>query len=133
MRGLDTNVLIRFLIADDPVQAEAVKREVDDARRRNERLFLSAVVLCELIWTLRGKPYALKRESLSELLDKLLADELFEIEDRGSVQHALRDYRRGPADFADYLVGWKNREAGCRDTLTFDGKLRGHENFFRLS
>jgi predicted nucleic-acid-binding protein len=133
MRGLDTNVLLRFLIADDPIQAEAAKREVDEARKRNERLFLSIIVLCELIWTLRGKPYALNRETLSDLLGRLLGDVDFEIQDRELVQQALRDYRQGQADFADYLLGWENREAGCRDTLSFDGHLRGHEGFSMLS
>jgi predicted nucleic-acid-binding protein len=132
MTGLDTNVLLRFLIADDPLQAEAVKRAVGNARERDEHFFVSTIVLCELIWTLRGKPYALKRESLANLLSRLLDDGLFEIQDRGLVQQAIRDYRQGRGDFADYLVGWKNREAGCPQTLTFDGKLRTHENFFLL-
>lgn len=65
-------------------------------------------------------------------MDRLLG-EGFELQDRELVQRALRDYQHGRADFADYLVGWENREAGCRDTLTFDGEISKHEGFFRLS
>jgi predicted nucleic-acid-binding protein len=132
MRGLDTNVLLRALTLDDPVQAEAAKRAFQNAREKDETFFVSVIVLCELIWTLRGKPYELDRESLSNLVSELLDDGLFEIQDRSLVQQALRDYRQGRADFADYLLGWKNRAAGCRDTLTFDGKLRKHEVFTLL-
>jgi predicted nucleic-acid-binding protein len=132
MRGLDSNVLLRVLTTDDPAQAERVKRAFQDAREKEEPLFVSVIVLCELVWTLRGKPYALDREALSNLVTRLLDDGLFEIQDRGVVQQALKDYRQGRGDFADYLLGWKNRDAGCRDTLTFDGKLREHEVFTLL-
>jgi predicted nucleic-acid-binding protein len=133
MRGLDTNVLLRFFIADNPVQAEAVKRSFKETQARGERLFISTVVLCEALWTLRGKPYKFNRVSLALMVETLLRNALFEIQDRDLVQKALQDYRNGRADFADYLLGWENREAGCRDTLTFDGPLSRHEGFFLLS
>jgi predicted nucleic-acid-binding protein len=133
MRGLDTNVLLRALIKDDPDQAAIAQREIEEVLQRGERLYISTIVLCEAVWTLRGKPYRLDRTALSDFLDGLLGDELFAIQDRDLVQQALGDYRNGQADFADYLVGWVNRRAGCRDTMTFDGGLRGREGFFLLS
>ncbi|MFY9820841.1 MAG: type II toxin-antitoxin system VapC family toxin [Thermoanaerobaculia bacterium] len=133
MRGLDTNVLLRALIQDDPAQAAVAQREVAESAHRGERLHLSTIVLCEAIWTLRGKPYRLDRTALSDFLEKLLADTLFEVQDRDLVRQALDDFRHGEADFSDYLVGWVNRRAGCRETLTFDGDLRGHEGFSLLT
>lgn len=133
MRGLDTNVLVRVLTQDDPAQAQTAAQLLTETRQGGERLHISTTVLCELIWTLRGRPYRLDRESLSNLLDSLLGDELFEIQDHDLVRRALDDYRQGQADFADYFIGWQNRTAGCRDTLTFDGQLRVHQNFSVLS
>ena len=133
MRGLDTNVLLRFFIDDDPVQAEAVKRGFRETQARGERLFISTIVLCEALWTLRGKPYKFDRASLADMVKRLLKNTLFEVQDRDLVHKALRDYQNGRADFADYLVGWENREAGCRDTLTFDRPISKHEGFFLLS
>ena len=133
MRGLDTNVLLRSFIVDDLIQAKAVRRGLEEAQAREERLFISTIVLCELIWTLRGKPYAFDRATLSNSLDTLLNNDLFEIQHRDLVRGALQDFREGKADFADYLVGWENREAGCRDTLTFDRDLAVSPGFSLLS
>jgi predicted nucleic-acid-binding protein len=45
------------------------------------------------------------------------------------VRRALDDYRRGPGDFSDYLIGWRNRQAGCTDTATFDRALAKSDLF----
>lgn len=133
MRGLDTNILMRFFTEDDSAQADLVVQILAETRQQGERLYISNVVLCELLWSLRGKPYRRDHASLMYVLDSLLGDELFEIQDRDLVQRALSDYRYGKGDFADYLLGWQNWKAGCRDTLTFDGALRRHQNFSVLS
>jgi len=51
--------------------------------------------------------------------------------DKDLARHALADNRQGPGDFADYLIGWRNREAGCSETLTFDQALKRND-LFRL-
>lgn len=53
----------------------------------------------------------------------------FVIEDRHLARRALVDYRHGPGDFSDYLIGGRNREAGCSETVTFDRALRRSELF----
>lgn len=131
MRGLDTNVLLRLLTGDDPAQAAVVQALFRKAEERGERFHVSAVVLCEMVWTLRG--YGFDRAETAGALDKLLATPLFEIQDRPLVRRALHEYREGRADFADYLIGWQNRQAGCSETLTFDGKLAGAPGFAVLS
>jgi predicted nucleic-acid-binding protein len=67
------------------------------------------------------------------MLDSLLAAGLLQIQDRDLTKRALEEFREGPADFADYLIGWQNRRAGCEDTLTFDGDLEGSPGFTLLS
>lgn len=133
MRGLDTNVLLRYLMADDPEQSPIARTLLDEAEESGGRFFLSLVALCELSWTLRGRPYSLDRQGLSNLVGKLLETRLFEIQERDLVRHALADYRDGRADFPDYLIGWLNRAAGCSDTVSFDGKLDGAEGFSVLA
>jgi predicted nucleic-acid-binding protein len=133
MRGLDTNILLRALLEDDPEQSPLAIRRLVEAGEKGERLYVSVTVLCEALWTLRGRPYKLSREALSDTLDKLLADELFEIQDRDLVARALSDYRQGRADFSDYLVGWQNWKAGCTETLTFDRTLASYPGFSLLS
>jgi len=129
VRGLDTNVLLRYLMADDLEQSPIARALLDTAEEAGDRFFLSLVALCELCWTLRGRPYSLDRIDLSNVVGKLLEARLFEIQDRDLVRRALADYRQGRADFADYLIGRLNRSAGCSDTVSFDGKLDGAEGF----
>lgn len=133
MRGLDTNVLLRYLMADDPEQSPTARALLDQAEESGSRFFLSLVALCELSWTLRGRPYSLDRQELSNLVGKLLETRLFEIQERDLVRRSLADYRSGRADFPDYLIGWLNRAAGCSDTVSFDRKLDGAEGFSVLA
>jgi len=127
MRGLDTNVLLRPIARDDLPQAATVEAFFRDAQAEGERLYVSCIVLCELCWALRG--YGFSRAAIASALEKVLAVGLFEIQDRDLVRRALEQYREGRADFADYLIGWQNRKAGCEDTVTFDGKLKNTPAF----
>jgi predicted nucleic-acid-binding protein len=129
VRGLDTNVLVRLLTRDDPAQAEQVELLFAAAERGEERFFVSVIALCELSWTLRGRPYSLARSEIAAAFEGLLDTTAIEIQDRGLVRRALADFRHGRADFADYLLGWQSRKAGCDDTLTFDRKLDGAAGF----
>lgn len=133
MRGLDTNILMRFCTNDDPAQVSLVKALFEVAEDRNEAFFISSIVLCELVWTLRLKPLRLSRVEVAALLEKLLDTGIFEIQDRNLVRHALSQYRQGRADFADYLVGAQGRRAGCEVTLTFDRQLSKSPGFAILT
>jgi predicted nucleic-acid-binding protein len=133
MRGLDTNVLVRFVTADDPAQTAVVQALLEQAEEAREQLFVSSIALCELVWTLRSRPYLLPRTEIATIVQKMLGTHLFEIQDRDLVRQAMVDYRQGPADFADYLLGCLNRRDGCVETLTFDRKLRGAAGFVLLS
>jgi predicted nucleic-acid-binding protein len=62
-------------------------------------------------------------------LEKLLATDLFRIEQEPAVRHSLKHYRDGKAGFPDYLIGEIGRVAGCRDTVSFDRALRAAPGF----
>lgn len=129
MRGLDTNVLVRFLTADEPAQSETARRLVEGAEVHGERLHVSILVLAELVWVLRGVRYACSRSEIADALDALLDATVFEIQDRDLVRSATAAFRVGPADFSDYLIGRLDRRAGCTSTLTFDRRLLTTEGF----
>ena len=133
MRGLDTNVILRYLTADDPEQEAIVSAVFEEANERRERFFIGKVVLVELASTLRGQPYRIDRGGIATALEKLLEASLFEVQDRDLVRQALGRYREGRADFADYLIGCEAWQAGCEAVLTFDGKLRGAAGFSLLA
>ena len=128
MRGLDTNVLVRYLTQDDPVQSRRANAVIAEAVDRGEQCSINAIVLCELVWVLRDA-YGLDKPTVVATLATLLDTAQLVVEQADLARHALDDYRRGRGDFADYLIGWRNRETGCSDTVTFDRALRNNRLF----
>jgi predicted nucleic-acid-binding protein len=123
LRGLDTNVLVRYFALDDPAQSALARDLVDGAEDRGERFFVSLPVLCELVWTLSGPRYRSNRQDVVAILAGLLDSPGFVLQDRALVRQAVEDFRAGRADFADYLIGRSGVAAGCAETVTFDGGL----------
>ncbi len=128
MIGLDTNVLVRYLTQDDPAQSRKADALIADTVARGERCVIDTVVLCELIWVLRDA-YRTPKADLMTTLDRILATQQFHITEKDRVREACEAYRVGRADFADYLIGTANRDAGCSETATFDRRLRGATAF----
>ncbi|MBN1423692.1 type II toxin-antitoxin system VapC family toxin [Candidatus Fermentibacteria bacterium] len=119
MTGIDTNVLVRFLVGDGAHQAAKAASLVEDAIINGERLFLCTIVLCELVWVLESA-YRVPREEVADTVEHLLMARQFEIERKDCAWAALADFRGSHADFADCLIGRINGSFGCRTTHTFD-------------
>lgn len=128
MKGIDTNVLARYLVRDDKEQADRASAYILKAADSGELCFINRIVLCELIWVLESA-YGFQRKEISDVCDKILRTKQFEIESREIVRHALNDYKSGKADFADYLIGRVNRYKGCDVTATFDRALKNEGGF----
>lgn len=128
MKGLDTNVLVRYLTQDEPRQASVAGKEIDGAARKGEKLLVQPLVLCELVWVLESA-YDVRKEELIAVLDRILRTAQFEIAEKDNVWRSLADYRTGKGDFADYYLGRTNESGGAEITLTFDGALKGNPRF----
>jgi predicted nucleic-acid-binding protein len=128
VKGLDTNVLVRYLTQDDAAQAAAASREIDGAAAAGDRFLVQPVVLCELVWVLESA-YRMAKLDILRTLDAILATAQLEVADKDVAWQALGDYRKGRGDFADYLIGRANERAGAEVTLTFDRQLKGHAAF----
>jgi len=122
--GLDTNVLLRYLLRDEPTQAARAARELE----RDERFLIGSVVLCEVVWVLETG-YGFSRAEIGATLEKILATAQFEIEAKDLALAALDDFRGSTADFSDCLIGRRNRAAGAEGTVTFDRTLKGLPGF----
>ena len=124
MTGLDTNVLLRYLLVDDAAQAARAARALE----RDDRFLIDGIVLCELVWVLETG-YGISRMDIAAALDRILATAQFEIESKDLVHAALADFRRSAADFSDCLIGRRNLGAGAAETVTFDRSLKGLDGF----
>ena len=122
MIGLDTNVVVRLLTQDDVRQSRRVDKLIATAQANADPLYLSVIVLCEVAWVLRSA-YGYQRDDVVRAIEALLAVAEIVIEDRDLTARALLDYKHGPADLSDYLIGYRNNRAGCHATATFDRKL----------
>ena len=126
MIGLDTNVLVRYLTRDDPVQYAKAAAFISAAADRGEQLLVNTAVLCELVWVL-GTAYDYSREEIAATLDQMFATAQFDIERLDDARRALNDFRATKADFSDALIGRINRSVGAEHTVTFDRDLKGVE------
>lgn len=128
MRGIDTNVLLRHVMGDEPAQTAVARALITRAEAKGEQLLVTVPVLCELVWTLEG-PYRLTRSQIGEVVATLLGSPLFVVEERTSARLALADFENGRAGFVDYVIGRIARARGCRTTLTFDEALLDDPHF----
>jgi predicted nucleic-acid-binding protein len=128
VNGLDTNVLVRYLTEDDPVQARKAAAWIATTVARGDRCYVGPIVLCELCWVLRAA-YRVSKADLLLTLDRILATSQFVVGDKDVVRAAVEAYRAGQAEFADYVIGLAHHEAGCDRTATLDRRLRGVATF----
>jgi len=128
MRGLDTNVLVRYLVADDPQQTALAVGLVEQSRRTGDHLYISALVLCETVWVL-SRTYGQAKAEIIRALELILTTRQFQLENDILVRRSLDAFRAGRADFADHVIGEICFEAGCEDCITFDRGLRGAAGF----
>lgn len=109
MIAVDTNVLLRYLLADDEIQ----HRKAATTIKRHRPVLITDVVLVETVWTLTGKRYALDKEAVCSVVRALISDSAFIFEDNQVVWSSLNHYKeskpvRGKAlDFADALIANK--------------------------
>lgn len=121
MLGIDTNVLVRFLVRDDEAQFEKANRLIKRAVAAHEAVFVSLLVLLETEWVLRSR-YRLKKREIIMAISALLDAMQVRLEDEPAVEEALFVWKDSPAEFADCLIGAHNRRQGCKATATFDVK-----------
>jgi predicted nucleic-acid-binding protein len=129
MIGVDTNVLARFVVEDDSRQTERANAMFRRALAKGERIFISDVVLCELVWVL-SSAYRVPRDEIAEVLANLTRAKEVEIGDADLVHRALAAFRTGKGDFADYVIRERALTAGCASVATFEKRLwveRGFE------
>lgn len=126
MIGLDTNVLVRYIVQDDPAQAARAGALIERSCTTEEPGRIDAVVLCELVWVLEGA-YGYGRDIIARVLRQLLSTAELTVDSPHLAWPALRAYERDGADFADYLIGARNRESGCTTTYTFDKRAAKSE------
>ena len=128
MIGLDTNVLLRYIVIDDASQSARAKKLIETQCSTQILGFINRIVLCECIWTLE-RSYLYERARVAQAVEALLNTAGLIVEDDDHVREALPAYKAGKANFPDLLVASVNRALGCEVTATFDRKAGRLDGF----
>lgn len=118
MIGLDTNVLVRYLVQDDPKQSAAATRLFTSLSAASPA-FVSHVVLTETVWVLQSR-YAADAAKIGQVLETLLRTEVIQVERADIVWRALRRFRQHKGGFPDAWVAELALAAGCKEIVSFD-------------
>ena len=128
MIGIDTNVLVRFIVQDEPKQSQIASRLIEDILSAANKGFISSIVLCEVVWVLK-RLYRQPKDRLLLVVKTILEAEVFEVEHRDCAWRAYYDFDEGLADFSDYYLAQINKTHGASYTVTFDEKAQKHRLF----
>lgn len=101
MPSLDTNVLVRYLVADDRGQYEMARTFIEEAVH-DESLFIPLSVAVELEWVLRSL-YEADKSTILTTFNRLLETREIEFHEESSIEICLSLYAESNADFADCL------------------------------
>lgn len=126
MRAIDTNVLVRLVVRDDPRQLGAAEKFIAAGA------WVSHVVLVEALWVLDAV-YKRSAEQIASALERLLAHAQLTLQDADVIAAALGRFRAQPTlGFSDCVVLETARKAGHLPLGTFDRQLAKIDGAQRL-
>jgi len=116
--GIDTNVLVRYFIEDDPAQSRLTDSLFNSLSGADPGWVSQATIL-EFAWIMKSVR-RLDRKTIATMMGKLTMLDSIVIERADIVDKALQRFHHGKAEFADCLIAASGRAAGCSKTVTFD-------------
>jgi predicted nucleic-acid-binding protein len=132
MIGLDTNVLLRYLAQDDPVQSPRATEVITRRLSELEPGFVSLVTILEVVWVLKSL-YKRSPQEIANDVEMILAADTLEVQNEQQVYHAVVALRNGTGAFEDALISSVGIWRGCSVILTFDEKAAKRLHGFALA
>ena len=123
MVGLDTNVLVRYLAQDEPIQARQATQLIERHLTADNPGFISVVTIVETVWVL-DRVYGLANRDIAAAVERILQADTFHVRNEQQVFTAMIALKTGVGSFSDALIGALGEWAGCKATLTFDKKAK---------
>lgn len=128
MIAVDTNVLVRYLVEDDPAQAEAARTLLCSLTSEVPG-FVCREAIVELVWVLE-RAYRFSRGQIASVLEELVSTEGLVVEASDDVARACLSYRNGGVGFSDLMILAAAQRTGARPLYTFDRALARLEHAF---
>jgi predicted nucleic-acid-binding protein len=121
MIGLDTNILVRYLTQDDPLQSRKATEIIEHRLSEVNPGFVSVVTTAETVWVL-DRAYGFSSREIAAAIERILQVEVLVVHHEQEVFAAMIALKQGRSSFADALIAELGAQAGCVHTLTFDQK-----------
>lgn len=128
MIGLDTNILVRYIAQDDPIQSPKATQIIERRLTEERPGFISLVTMAETVWVL-DRIYGLSNLEIAATIERMLQADTLMVQNEQEVFTALVALRTGEGTFSDALIGALGAWAGCASTLTFDKKATRLKHF----
>jgi len=132
MMGLDTNVLVRYILQDDPAQSAAATTFIESACTAVTPGFVCHIVLVELVWVLE-QGYGYNKEAIVNVLKQISTTAELALETPHLVRQTILTFEHSNAGYADCLLSTINHHYGCDVTITFDKKAAKLADFRLLA
>jgi predicted nucleic-acid-binding protein len=121
MIGLDTNILVRYLTQDDPIQSPKATEIIERRLTEENPGFVSIVAIVETVWVL-DRAYKLAAHEIAAAVERVLQADVLVLENEQEIFTAMVALKEGQGSFADAVISALGARAGCSHTLTFDRK-----------
>lgn len=128
MIGVDTNIIVRYIMQDDPVQSAKAIRIIEREFTEQDPAFISLATVLETAWVLKSF-YGLSSQQVAQAMERMLQIESLNIQNEHEVSAATRVLKTGQGSFEDALIAALGTWAGCDSTLTFDKKASRLQGF----
>ena len=119
MIAIDTNVLVRYLVQDDPEQGALARQLLEDEATPETPGYVTVVAVLELDWVLRG-PYGFSARVVADVIAELMTAPNLVFEHADVIENALASQH---GDLADHVLHGVGAAQGCAKTVTFDRKF----------
>ena len=123
MTGLDTNVIVRYIVQDDSRQSEQAVQLIETRLSTEQPGFISLMTLIETTWVL-ASCYQQNKKQIITILRQLTTTRQIQVERSDIAHRAIKGYEAGNGDFSDAVIYLINADNGCNETVTFDKKAR---------
>jgi len=130
--GLDTNILVRYIVQDNIRQAKRATELIESMCTADDPGFINLVVICEICWVL-ASGYKYDREIIASIIRNMLTSVELMVEESETVWRSLSAFEKGQAGLADYIIGSHNQTKHTTTTYTFDRKAAKHQSLTLLT
>ena len=121
MVGLDTNILVRYLTQDDPLESQRATELIERRLTEKHPGFISIVAIVEMVWVL-DRAYGFSNWEIAAAVERMLQMDVFVVENEQEVFAAMIAVKKSQGSFADVVIAALGTRAGCSRTLTFNRK-----------